>query len=273
MFCSQCGTERQFEARFCHKCGFAFPEKTAQPTARIEPHISEAHDETPPTARTGLSDETLPAARTEPIDETPPTARTEPPISKAPIAEASGESNKFLGGIYHPWRRFFARCLDIYTLGLLSLLLVVLVASILFLSQAPVFAKIFDNQIIASFIVLIWWIPLEAFLLSTVGNTPAKWLFGISIKTTDGSILSFEAALHRTFLVALQGMAFGIPIVALFTHIFAYRRLTNTGTTLWDTTVNSVVSHKTWGAGRAIICVVAVLATYTCLAALTMMGT
>jgi uncharacterized RDD family membrane protein YckC len=248
MFCSQCGTERQFEARFCHKCGFAFLEQTAQPTARIEPHISEARAETPPTAK------------------------SEPLIAKPHISEARDESNKFLGGIYHPWRRFFARCLDIYTLGLLSLLLVVLVASILFPSKAPVFAKIFDNQIIASFIIAIWWIPLEAFLLSTAGNTPAKWLFGISIKTTDGNNLSFEAALQRSFLVVLQGMAFGIPIVALFTHIFAYRRLTNTGTTLWDTTANSVVSHKTWGAGRAIICVVAVLVTYTFLAALTVMG-
>jgi uncharacterized RDD family membrane protein YckC len=248
MFCSQCGTESQPDARFCHKCGFAYPETTAQPTARIEPHIAEARDETPPTAK------------------------TEPLIAKPHISQASEGSDKFLGDTNRPWRRFFARCVDIYTLGLLSLIVVILGASILFPSKAPVFAKILDNQIIANCVLLIWWIPLEAFLLSTAGTTPAKWLFGMSIKTTDGNNLSFEAALQRSFLVVLQGMAFGIPIVAILTHMFAYRRLTNTGTTLWDTTVNSVVSHKTWGAERAIICVVAVLVTYTFLIVTSVMG-
>lgn len=212
MFCSQCGTENQSEARFCQKCGHAFSEKTTQPVVSTEPHVSEAGD----------------------------------------------ESKKFLGGIYHPWRRLFARTVDISTLGLLALIGVAFGVGILFPSKATAFAKALENQIIAGFILLTLWIPLEAILLSTVGNTPAKWLFGISVKTTDGNNLSFGQALQRSFLVALQGMALGIPFVAFFTQIFAYRRLTKTGTTLWDTTTKSVVSHKTWGAGRAIICVVAV---------------
>jgi len=212
MFCSQCGTENQSEARFCQKCGNAFSEKIAQPIASIQPQISESGD----------------------------------------------ESKKFLGGIYHPWRRLFARTVDISTLGLLALMVVAFGVGILFPSKATVFTKALENKIIAGVILLTLWIPLEAILLSTIGNTPAKWLFGISVKTIDGNNLLFGQALQRSFLVALQGMAFGIPFVAFFTQIFAYRRLTKTGTTLWDTTTNSVVSHKTWGAGRAIICVVAV---------------
>jgi hypothetical protein len=48
-------------------------------------------------------------------------------------------------------------------------------------------------------------------------------------------LLSFSEALNRSFLVFVQGVGLGIPFVALFTQLFAYRRLTKTGTTLWDT--------------------------------------
>lgn len=178
--------------------------------------------------------------------------------AQPPAPQTANESKKFLGGIHHPWRRLFAKTVDISTIGLLTVLVVAFGVGILFPSMAVAFVKALENQIIAGFIVLALWIPLEAVLLSSVGTTPAKWLFGISVKTTNGDKLSFQQALHRSFLVALQGMALGIPFVAFFTQIFAYRRLTKTGTTLWDTATNSVVNHTTWGAGRAIVCVVSV---------------
>ena len=183
----------------------------------------------------------------------------QPVVSAQPQASKSAdESKKFLGGSYHPWRRLFAKTVDISTIGLLAVLVFAFGVGIMFPSKAEAFVKALENQIIGGIILLLLWIPLEAILLSTVGNTPAKWLFGISVKTTNGGNLSFPQALYRSFLVALQGMALGIPFVAFFTQIFAYRRLTKTGTTLWDTAANSVVTHKTWSAGRAIVCVLSV---------------
>jgi hypothetical protein len=44
-----------------------------------------------------------------------------------------------------------------------------------------------------------------------------------------------------------------IPFVALFTQVFAYRRLTKTGMTLWDTSASAVVPHKVRRAARACV--------------------
>lgn len=98
--------------------------------------------------------------------------------------------------------------------------------------QAAGFAKAIENPIIAGIVLYLIWVPAEAVLISLFGTTPAKWLFGIRVAHPSGDLLPFSEALNRSFLVFVQGVGFGIPLVALFTQLFAYRRLTKTGTTL-----------------------------------------
>ena len=187
-------------------------------------------------------------------------------------SELPDERKEVLDGSYHPWRRLFARTVDMLTIGLLAVLVIAFGLGILFPSKAAALSGALENQIIGGFFVLTLWIPLEAIFLSTVGTTPARWLFGISVKTANGGKLSFYQGLHRSFLVAFRGMALGIPIVAFLTQIFAYRRLTRTGTTSWDTAANSVVTHKTWGAGRAFVCVVSVFFVLVLISILNVVG-
>ena len=104
------------------------------------------------------------------------------------------------------------------------------------------------------------------------GTTPAKWLFGIRVAQPSGNLLSFPDALNRSFLVFVQGVGLGIPLVALFTQLFAYRRLTTTGTTLWDTSANAVVLHKKWGVFRALLCTAAVFIVLVLMSALNAAG-
>ncbi len=174
------------------------------------------------------------------------------------VSLLADESKKFLGNSYHPCRRLFAKTVDIFTVGVLALLGVAFAVGLLFPIKAAAFAKAGDNQMVTGMFVLMLWVALEAILLSAIGSTPARWLFGISVKTTYGSNISSKQALKRSLLVALQGMALGIPFAAIFTQIFAYQRLANTGTALWDTATGSVVTHKTWSIGRTIACVVSV---------------
>ncbi|MFZ2395317.1 MAG: RDD family protein [Smithella sp.] len=180
---------------------------------------------------------------------------TSPPSEKPKV----NESGKFLGGIYHPWRRYFARWVDYITGGLLAYFLFYVVCgllvNILFPDKIEVITKILENPIIASIIISVLWMPIEAALLSTVGNTPGKWLFGISVRTTSGQILSFSQALDRSFRVLISGEAICIPVVLVIPEIFAYRRLTKTGTTLWDTAIDCTVTHKTWSVARTIACI------------------
>ncbi len=138
--------------------------------------------------------------------------------------------------------------------------------------QAAGFAKAIENPIIASVVLYLIWLPAEAALLSRFGTTPAKWLFGIRVEHPGGNLLSFSEALNRSFLVFVQGVGFGIPFVALFTQLFAYRRLTKTGTTLWDISTSAVVLHKKWGVFRALVCTVTVFAVLILMSALNAAG-
>jgi uncharacterized RDD family membrane protein YckC len=182
------------------------------------------------------------------------------------------QSKSFLGGQHHPWRRLFARTVDICTAGFLLFLLLIFALSATMPEQAAAFAKAIENPIIAGVVLYLVWVPAESLFLALFGTTPAKWLFGIRVAHPGGDLLSFSEALNRSFLVFLQGVGLGIPFVALFTQLFAYRRLTRTGTTLWDTAANTVVLHKKWGVLRALVCTAAVFSVLILMSALNAVG-
>jgi len=171
---------------------------------------------------------------------------------------SSDQSKRFIGGQHHPWRRFFARKVDICTAGILAFLILIFALSATMPEQAAGFAKAIENPIIGLIVLELVWVPAESVFLSLLGTTPAKWLFGIRVAHPSGDLLSFPEALKRSFLVSLLGAGLSIPFVALFTHLFAYWRLTKTGTTLWDTSTDAVVLHKKWGVVRALVCTAAV---------------
>ena len=182
------------------------------------------------------------------------------------------QSRTFLGGQHHPWRRLFARTVDICTAGLALFMILIFAFSATMPEQAAGFIKAIENPIIASVVLYLIWLPAEALLLSLFGTTPAKWLFGIRVAHADGNVLSFSESLNRSFLVFVQGVGLGIPFVALFTQLFAYRRLTKTGTTLWDTSSSAVVLHKKWGVFRALACTAAVFVVLILISALNAAG-
>lgn len=178
------------------------------------------------------------------------------------------QSKSFLGGQHHPWRRLFARTVDICTGGFLLFFLLIFALSATMPEQAAGFAKAIENPIIASVVLYLIWLPAEAALLSRFGTTPAKWLFGIRVEHPGGDLLFFSEAMNRSFQVFVQGVGLGIPFIALFTQLFAYRRLTKTGTTLWDTAISAVVLHKKWGVLRALVCTATVFVVLILMSAL-----
>ncbi len=173
--------------------------------------------------------------------------------SNTPVETSSyvDQSKTFLGGDTHPWRRFFARtmdeiiwaCLFFYSLGFF-------IIYALPDNATNLLAIIVSHEYISAIIACLLWLPIEAIFLAVIGTTLGKWLFGIRVIHASGKKLSYFAALKRANLLFLQGEGIGIPLVVLFTRAFAYRRLTKTGTTLWDASVNSVVTHEKWGLFR-----------------------
>ena len=171
---------------------------------------------------------------------------------------------KSLDGM-HPWRRYFARMIDASTLDLPVLALLATGLYVITPERSGWFTKAVGNEFLAGLIFIAAGIPVEALLLSGLGTTPGKWLFGVSVRRVGGGRLGFVQAMGRAISVFVQGMGFGIPIVSIFTLVSAHQRLQKTGSTLWDAATDSVVSHVAWGPWRWVFAVLAVLASITVL--------
>ena len=169
-----------------------------------------------------------------------------------------GQDNSGISSVEptHPWRRWCAKTTDTVVFSTVTSI----VTYIILLDVSPAFADKFE--ILTGMLLLfllsdpffLLWIPVEAMLLSSTGTTPAKWLWGISIKTAEGQNISFGTGFRRGFSMWYYGLGLSIPFVAFFTQCFAYSRLTETGATKWDHDLQLVVSHKQWGVGRALLC-------------------
>jgi len=158
---------------------------------------------------------------------------------------------KYYGGALHPWRRYFARYLDISTSGMILLLAYLWYMIKYHPNTVDNYSTLFGLSLFT--IPLALWVLIEAFFITHFSTTPAKWIFGIYISKPDGSNLDFEASFSRSIQVFIKGLGLGIPIIFLITNYYGYKRLLNTGTTLWDNDTNSVVSHSKWGVLRVIV--------------------
>jgi len=160
---------------------------------------------------------------------------------------------KFLGGYHRLWRRFFARILDSIILGCIVTYFLTFLVSILFDIQPRREGRL---AVLAwSYLSIILYMPVEALLISRFSTTPSKWAFGISVQNANGSNLSFGSALKRTFLVEFLGEGCSVPFVNLVSRLAAYNRLSKTGHTYWDDSVQSCVIIQKRGVAQWLACI------------------
>lgn len=115
-----------------------------------------------------------------------------------------------------PWRRFFARSVDMWVIVVPMSIAAVYVgstASAQFSSwiQQPV-SQVLFGWLLTPLILLI-----EALIYALFGTTPGKTLLGVVIGTTNRQPLSAKQYLQRLIGVYWYGYATGIPIISLFT--------------------------------------------------------
>ncbi len=197
--------------------------------------------------------------------------------------DGQAQSKTFPGDTVPPWRRLFARLLDLFISFCLCVLLFLVLYAIprympegvhwedlqnlrqllgLLLFVMMIVHAVLLQPVAAAIATFLLCVPMEALFLACFGTTPAKWLFGIRVVHPDGTLLSLSEAFRRSLRVFAQGLGFGIPFIAPFTSLFAYWRLTKTGTTWWDAATNAVVIHKKRGVFRTLVwvCMVGVFA-------------
>ena len=143
----------------------------------------------------------------------------------------------------HPWRRYFARSLDLTLAGLA----VSLVRFCVFRQTVDSGAGARIVQLILSWTVLMLAEPL---LLHFWGTTVGKRLFGIrvvSIRT--GEKLGLSEAFSRTGMVFACGDGASIPLVNIGCNIYSYYRYAVKGEPLaWEEDNTEHFSDMTWRA-------------------------
>lgn len=201
----------------------------------------------------GTADESRPGE-----DETAVWSSTVSPDEGAPRrggeAPAATPSDRWAGlsSAPVPWRRFMARYTDVI---LFALVLGVASFEVGWLdtlfrtleTRAP--SPELVNLLFGMF-VLIAWIPFEAGMLSMMGTTPGKALFGLRVARITAAgrrAPTYDEAFVRGLRVCLQGMAAGLPLISLIAMGVQYQSLKRDGRTTYDPSGTSAVLHAPWG--------------------------
>lgn len=161
----------------------------------------------------------------------------------------------------HPWRRYFARMVDLVIIGNIASVIFAVLLNI-FISQYSDLISNFSAEektiyylLLLSFI----YVPIEALFLSISGTTLGKFIFGISVLSKNRIKIGFANALERTLSVWIKGLALGIPGISFFTILYSYSKLKDNGITSWDKDNNTVVLHKVWGFWRYFFSTISVI--------------
>lgn len=125
----------------------------------------------------------------------------------------------------HPWRRYFARCMDVEVCSLV---------------MQAVFYDYLNGEMVslaAGFALLLL---LEPLLLHFFGTTLGKWLLGIYVTDEEERRLSYGDAVERTWTVIWEGQAMNLPVVSWY-FLYKNYNLCEEGEPLpweWDSEVS-----------------------------------
>lgn len=129
--------------------------------------------------------------------------------------------------VAYPWRRFFARWLDVFLYSVLWSAFGTLV-----LRFNPPDNLIFT--LLGIYLNYVTMLVVEPLLLSTWGYTPGKWIFGLQVKDTYGGKIYWTTAMARTWQVFAKGMGYGIPFYNLYRYYKSYRACSDCETLPWE---------------------------------------
>lgn len=129
--------------------------------------------------------------------------------------------------VAYPWRRFFARWLDLFLYSLVWTAVGALVLRI----NLP---DIWIIKLMNSYLDYLTMMVVEPVLLSTWGYTPGKWIFGLQVRGRDGGKISWGDAMNRTWLVFAKGEGYGIPIYNLYRNYKSYKACVDCETLPWE---------------------------------------
>jgi hypothetical protein len=151
-----------------------------------------------------------------------------------------------------PWHRLAARMFDYAIWGLVLALLLSQLRALGIVSQAV--AYVLMHPLLAPIVVTATWIPIEALLITAVGTTPGKWLFGIYLQFSISDAYArrhtsaqLTRGIRRALRVWFEGVACGFPLLAPVLVAVGSETLAQNQETDWDFAEDCLVTHSPAG--------------------------
>lgn len=158
-----------------------------------------------------------------------------------------------------PWRRYFARSFD----NALYFGILALATFALLLNENFKLPEVAPPPPVIVFLAIAAILPLAglitALLISQLGTTPGKFIFGIHIREPDGTRLSFRRALRREFHIWFTAYACGVPILSHFAHAIAFGYIETNHRTWWDVRTGTQASYRSAGIVQQLLWLVVIL--------------
>lgn len=160
----------------------------------------------------------------------------------------------------HPWRRYFARSIDMTLFGLSAIFVLAGVLALVAADLMDPIVALLDGMagqyLLAPVLTVGLSIPLMALSTSLTGGTPGKWLFGVRVTNAEGRRIGVGAALVREAKVAWFGLGMGLPLVSLFLGFQAKEQLEEKRATSWDEAGGFAVTHRRVNAWQIVLMIV-----------------
>ncbi len=137
-------------------------------------------------------------------------------MEAAPPAEIPVPGTDAVPRVRSPWRRYFARSLDLTLCNMLW-------GAILSLMNVNILQQDTVLTLIIAYLAVGTMLLLEPLLLSRFGTTPGKWILGLSVTDAEGGHLTYGGAFSRTWTALWRGMGLDIPFYNLFRQWKSYR--------------------------------------------------
>jgi DNA-binding transcriptional MerR regulator len=149
--------------------------------------------------------------------------------------------------MFYPWRRFFARSLDMAIYSALWWALLGLCFHVNLWGRGGILS--FLDAIMALLLMLF----LEPALLRLLGTTPGKWIFGLRLQDRDGRRPGYSQGLDRTLGVIGGGLGYGIPIYSAICLWKSYKRCSEDEPQPWDDELNYALKDTKKYRGAAFV--------------------
>lgn len=145
--------------------------------------------------------------------------------------------------VFYPWRRYFARILDLFFYNTLWLSFLGLAFHMNLGDRSNI-----DNCV-DTFVAVVIMLFLEPLLLYLLGTTLGKWIFGLRIKAHGERHLTYREGLKRTWGVIGAGVGYNIPIYNLVCLWKSYKLCSENEILPWDVSISYTIKDTKWYRG------------------------